>query len=97
MITVFKDDVVEINVKLYSVFKKIAGRSHVVLQFEEKPTVNELVKKMCSQFGKEFLKNSFDKDGNLKMVCLVNGKSQKKDFVLKNGDKVVIISSAGGG
>lgn len=67
----------KINVKFLAAFRDVVGKNYVDVTIEEGETVEELLKRLCNQFGKKLRNLIFRKNDSItnNVVIFVNGRN----------------------
>ncbi|MGB9929257.1 MAG: MoaD/ThiS family protein [Methanosarcina sp.] len=93
----------KLNVKFLASIREIAGAHEIQFEIFQGDTVEALLERLESHFGKEFQEavGSPLEDENPKIRFLVNGRDidflKGRKTELKEGDTVVLIPPVGGG
>ncbi len=74
----------------------VVGRHIAVLEFDDDPTLNELIEEIGRRISPRFYKGV--REGRLVFAVFVNGKPvDEPNYKLKNGDRVVFTTPEMGG
>lgn len=96
----------QVSVRFFTSLREITGKRQETLEFKdgEKVTLNEVLKKLATHYGKGFAEYVYDsRTGEVKnfLQFLVNGRSASAldwlDTRLADGDIIAIIPPVGGG
>jgi len=96
----------KVNVEYLANFRLITGKNREEIRLNEGCSLDELVKKLNSMYGREFCRTLLDPEGNLKpyMMLIVNNREiypsmqiKLRDIKLKDGDSVAFLPPLSGG
>jgi len=84
----------EVKVDFIGQFRELAGASQVIISFEGRPTLEDVVRKLIGMFGERF-ENMVLEAGQLSenVIVLLNGRSIRpsdmRSVILGHGDDLV--------
>lgn len=95
---------IEVKVKLYGVFRRISGKSQILVKMEEPVFIKNLMHyistSLSNEFGQVFIEKELD-DSLSNMLILVNGREisvlDGLETELKDGSEIVFIPVSHGG
>jgi len=94
----------QVKIKLYGVFREIAGEKVLSVNINKGTTLGDLIKKICGEIGDEFKAALLDPVTNAPrqyINLLINGRHNRflggLDAVLDEGDVIDILMPAIGG
>jgi MoaD family protein len=100
------DGVLRISVRFFTSLREVIGKKEETLDFaeDEAVTVDEVLKKLAGEYGKDFIEYVYDrKTRQVKgfLQFLINGRSSSTlnglSTELEDGDVLAIIPPVGGG
>jgi len=96
----------KVNVEYLANFRLITGKNREKITLNEGCSLDELVKKLKTMYGREFRRTLLNPEGDLKpyMMLIVNNREiypsmqiKLSDIKLRDGDKVAFLPPLAGG
>lgn len=94
---------IKIETRYYAYLREVTGKSSEIIMLDKRPTINDVLKLIVDKYGEQMRKYVFDEKEEIRsnVTIAINARKISRDsiknYLLNNGDVLVIIPPISGG